>query len=356
MLLIKKIILLIIFISFGYLLFKLIRKRQQIRSAMAEGFFGSHTQQTELNSVNQNNNEPASIVSVVKTNLPLKEYFIKAAYNSALSGDFMNTEMIKYVLSRGCRFLDLEVFSIDNIPYVAYSTDSTFLDIDSKNKLQLSEVLKTIAGYGFMSPSPNPNDPIFIHFRIKSKDPELYKQIAMSIDLNLKTRLYKDERTGSIMVNGQTKLSKLMKKIIIVVDKSTAPNYKKYPECDLEPCYNLSRYVNMESGGDTIRSYKYDRIINQQTTPPHIRDNGLSTDISDLKMVFPDAGNDIIGALRNYGSNDLVLDYGVQIAFYRFYQIDTNLIEYEKLFSDNKSAFIPMSQLINYIKTKEDLE
>ena len=356
MLLIKKIILLIIFISFGYLLFKLIRKRQQIRSAMAEGFFGSHTQQTELNSVNQNNNEPASIVSVVKTNLPLKEYFIKASYNSALSGDFMNSDMVKYVLSRGCRFLDFEVFSIDNIPYVAYSTDSTFSDIDSKNKILLSDILKTIAGYGFMSPSPNPNDPIFIHFRIKSKDPELYKQIAMSIDLNLKTRLYKNEKTGSIMVNGQTKLSKLMKKIIIVLDKSTAPNYKSYPECDLEPCYNLSRYVNMESGGDTVRSYKYDRIINQQTTPPHIRDNGLSTDISDLKMVFPDAGSNIIGALRNYGSNDLVLDYGVQIAFYRFYQKDTNLIEYEKLFSDNKSAFIPMPLLINYIKTKEDLE
>ena len=43
------------------------------------------------------------------SDLPLKEYCIKASYNSAVSGNYVNKNMLKHVLSRGCRFLDLEI-------------------------------------------------------------------------------------------------------------------------------------------------------------------------------------------------------------------------------------------------------
>ena len=41
--------------------------------------------------------------------LPLREYCIKASYNSAYSGSTISDKMVKYVLSRGCRFLDLQI-------------------------------------------------------------------------------------------------------------------------------------------------------------------------------------------------------------------------------------------------------
>ena len=33
---------------------------------------------------------------------PLREYCIKSSYNTALSGNYTSTDMIKYVLGRGC--------------------------------------------------------------------------------------------------------------------------------------------------------------------------------------------------------------------------------------------------------------
>ena len=72
-------------------------------------------------------------------NLPLREYCIKSSYNTALSGKYVSTDMIKYVLTRGCRFLDFEIFYVDNGPCVAYSVDPTFVTVTSKNTIKLSE-------------------------------------------------------------------------------------------------------------------------------------------------------------------------------------------------------------------------
>jgi hypothetical protein len=175
----------------------------------------------------------------------------------------------------------------------------------------------------------------------------------MTIDTNLKPRLYNGK------VSGDTKLSQLMGKIIFIIDKTTAPEYMKYPECNSSdenvPCYNLDNYMNMESGGDNLRIYSYSRITNQAITPPEIRDDGLTTDTINYKMVIPDAGTSmkIFGILRNPNFDTLVADYGVQIACYRFYENDTNLMNYEESFSKHKSAFVPISKMIKYLEQQK---
>jgi hypothetical protein len=42
--------------------------------------------------------------------MELMQYCIKGSVNSAYSGQYISDEMVKYVLSRGCRFLDFEVY------------------------------------------------------------------------------------------------------------------------------------------------------------------------------------------------------------------------------------------------------
>ena len=48
------------------------------------------------------------------------------------------------MLSRGCPFLDFEIFYINNNPCVAYNIDPTFVIITSKKILSLNEVLKIL--------------------------------------------------------------------------------------------------------------------------------------------------------------------------------------------------------------------
>jgi hypothetical protein len=315
-----------------------------------EGFLGFSSKDSEINSVNKNKNIGGiANYPVEKTNLPLREYCIKSSYNTAQTGNYVNIDMISFVLSRGVRFLDFEILSIDNIPYVAYTTDSEYKNIDSSNKIKFIDVIKIIANDAFMSPSPNPGDPLFINLRIKTKNKEFFQKIAMIIDSNLKPRLYNGK------VSGDTKISELMGKIIFVIDKTTSPEYMKYPECSSDinvPCYNLDNYMNMESGGDNLRIYSYGRITSQSITPPLIHDDGITTDTVNYKMVIPDAGTGmkIFGILRNPNFDTLVGDYGVQIACYRFYENDTNLMNYEQAFSKHKSAFVPISKMLKYLE------
>jgi len=351
----KKIVIFIIIFITIYILIRLLQKRNDIKKQMnKEGFLGFSSKNSEINSVNKNKN----IVGIAnypieKANLPLREYCIKSSYNTAQTGNYVNIDMINYVLSRGVRFLDFEILSVDDIPYVAYTTDSEYKNIDSRNKIKFIEVIKIIANNAFMNPSPNPGDPLFINLRIKTNNKDLFEKIAMTIDTNLKPRLY----TGK--VSGDTKLSQLMGKIIFIIDKTTAPEYMKYPECNSSdenvPCYNLDNYMNMESGGDNLRIYSYSRITNQAITPPEVHDDGLTTDTINYKMVIPDAGTSmkIFGILRNPNFDTLVADYGVQIACYRFYENDTNLMNYEESFSKHKSAFVPISKMIKYLEQQK---
>lgn len=350
----KKILILIVIFITIYLLIRLLQKRNTIKIQMSkEGFLGFSSNDSEIKSVKKNNN----IVGVANylpenANLPLREYCIKSSYNTAQTGNYVNKDMINYVLSRGVRFLDFEILSIDDIPHVAYTTDSEYKNIDSRNKITFIEVIKIIANNAFMAPSPNPGDPLFVNLRIKSNNNEIFKKIAMTIDTNLKPRLYDGK------VSGDTKLSELMGKIIFIIDKTTAPEYMKYPVCGSDinvPCYNLDNYMNMESGGDQLRIYSYGRITNQAITPPQVHDDGLTTDIINYKMVIPDAGTGmkIFGFLRNPLFDTLVVDYGVQIACYRFYENDTNLMNYEAAFSKHKSAFVPISKMIKYLEEQK---
>jgi hypothetical protein len=340
----KKILILIVIFITIYLLIRLLQKRNAIKLQInKEGFLGFSSESSELNSTKKNNKTIVGIANYLpeNANLPLREYCIKSSYNTAQTGNYVNNDMINYVLSRGVRFLDFEILSVTDMPYVAYTTDSEYKNIDSRNKISFTEVIKTIANNAFMAPSPNPGDPLFVNLRIKSNNNEIFKKIAMTIDTSLKPRLYDGK------VSGNTKLSDLMGKVIFIIDKTTAPEYMKYPD--------LANYMNMESGGDNLRIYTYGRIASQSITPPHVHDDGITTDTINYKMVIPDAGTGmkIFGILRNPKFDTLVADYGVQIACYRFYENDTNLMTYEEAFSKHKSAFVPISKMIKYLEEQK---
>ena len=109
----------------------------------------------------------------------LKDYVIKSSYNSAVTGKNVNIDMVKYLLTRGVRLLDFEVLLIDDKPMITYTNDTSLETIETENTLLLDNVFSMLSTSAFVQPTPNLNDPLFIHLRIKSKgdDTKLYKLI-----------------------------------------------------------------------------------------------------------------------------------------------------------------------------------
>uniref|UniRef100_A0A6C0B8Y6 Phosphatidylinositol-specific phospholipase C X domain-containing protein n=1 Tax=viral metagenome TaxID=1070528 RepID=A0A6C0B8Y6_9ZZZZ len=142
-------------------------------------------------------------------NLPISQFAIKSSYNSCCSGEqnhYISNEMLMYVLSRGTRFIDLEISNIiidpsskTGTPYVVYPDYNATLPIDVKKCCKLDSVLKTLVKYGLMDnqsstagPTPNYTDPLFLHLRI-NVDPlynNLYQDVATCIKKNLIDYLY----------------------------------------------------------------------------------------------------------------------------------------------------------------------
>ena len=124
----KKIILFIAFVIFIYIIFDLYRRKQALALYLLnvkENFDvpnpSQSSEEIELNSMIYKDQQKITSVSTADMNMTLSQYVVKASYNSACTGNYVNTKAVEYVISRGCRFVDFEVFDISDVPYVAFS-------------------------------------------------------------------------------------------------------------------------------------------------------------------------------------------------------------------------------------------
>lgn len=275
----------------------------------------------------------------------LKDYIVKSSYNSAVTGKYVNIDMVKYLLRRGVRLLDFEVMLIDNAPMITYTDDKTLGTIESNNTLLLDNVFSMVVSGAFVQPTPNIKDPLFIHLRIKAEsgNDNLYKLIAKSIDSTLKGKLY----TGQI--NKDTTMSDIMGKIVIIVDKTINRQYKLASSCgpSEKDCYDLNKYVNLESGSDFLFLHRYSEILNLSYDHVRVEDTcPICTSTTNMRMVLPDTINK---NTKNPDIDDFILNYGSQFVLYKFYSKDAELERYEQLFDDNKGGIIPLAYAIDYL-------
>lgn len=308
-----------------------------------EGFGSPESEYTGLITEEANN-----IVSLGKsyTYRPLKEYVIKSSYNSAITGNYVNADMVKHLLKRGCRLLDFEVLYIEEKPFVTYTTDPKLETINTDNKVLLDNILSAAVSQAFTQPTPNYEDPLFIHLRVKSNNAAVYKAVAKSIDATLRAKLYPTKITD------KTKLSDVMGKVVIIMDKSANRKYADDSACGIKEkdCYNISKYINLESGSDTLYLNTYTDILNQNYDIVRIQDKcDICTDVKRYRMVIPDKLNNA----NNPDARELIGKHGCQLVTNRFYIRDENLDKYEKMFHDNKSGIIPLAFVLDYIKKRE---
>jgi hypothetical protein len=328
--LVKKFLILVIVLLAFFIIYNLLKSRQTIKinyiKEMKEGF-GESTgvSMTPL---------PEKYLS-----LPIREFIVKSSYNSAINDrNFATKEQIRHVLERGCRLIDFEIYTRNNIEFVSYSEDTQYQSMDTENeessRLTLGDAFNTVVGYAFTAPSPSPMDPLFVSLRIKDNETETYSRIANLIDYAFKNKLYK----GS--VTSKTKLEELMGKVIIVLDTTSSSKYKSLVRCpESSPCF--SNYVNIEAGSIHLPLYTYGNL---ETLPqkPVMTSNKLETDIKTFMMITPAQ----MDQLNSPSPANIIAKVYPQFLLYKFYKPGKELQEYEDIFNSNQTALVPVSLIV----------
>lgn len=338
----RKLLILAVIVIFSFVLFNLWQSRNKMKLS-SENFSLMNSDGREMSNMRNSDNGPG-VVSIETTNektlnMPLREFCVKSSFNTACSGTFMNTQAIQYVLSRGCRFIDFEVYLVDNILCVGVSSNplTGSQNITSTNTITLDAALRQVIVSGFSAPTPNPSDPLFVRIRLQSKNIDkrtsgIYKMAAMVITNTLVNRLYTETVTPS------TPLINIMGKIVLVWDKLSSPEYKSET--------SLTSLISMESGGDSMISNSYNTTLSLSILPPRIHDDEITSDVKIIRNISPD-NND--STVSNPNNIKMIGEYGAQYVCNRFYIKDANLLSYEKFFKNSRYAFVPFNVAIPYV-------
>lgn len=249
----------------------------------------------------------------------LKDYYIKTAYNACSGGsyknDFVDICNLKDVIKQGVRGLDFEIYSLNDQPIVATSTEDSYFIKETYNYVNFSDVLYTIQNYAFSnSTAPNSTDPIIIHLRIKSANKNMYENFSKlfksynSILLG-KSHSYENNKTNL----GDTPLLSLLGKIVVIVDRSNASFMQSN---------NFMEYVNMTSNSIFMRALRYMDI--KQT--PDLNEL-IAFNSSNMTIALPDTGTN-----PSNMSTILVRETGTQMLAIRYQEVD-------EFFNENKAFF-----------------
>lgn len=257
----------------------------------------------------------------------LKDYYIKSAYNCCSGGsyknDYVDTCILKNILKQGVRGLDFEIFSIDNKPVVATSTSDSFYVKETFNYIPFSDVMNIIRDYAFISSSaPNPNDPILIHLRIKSNNIEMYKNFAKLLKNYNSILLSKDYDSEYYGQNfGDVPLSKLTKKVIIIVDKSN----DAFMECP-----EFYKFINITSNSTYMRLLNYYDVKYSPDMNELIDFNKKN-----MTIAIPDKGSN-----PENPSSAILRENGCQMLALRYNNNNAQLEENEDFFKKHGYAFV----------------
>jgi hypothetical protein len=165
----------------------------------------------------------------------IDKYHIKASYNSAYNGKEISKDMLLYILSRGYRYLDFEVY-YDIVSsasgqlktaVVSYVDGSTVANVT----MTLTDILDIINLNAF-SNVENKNDPLFIQIRpiysmpsANDSEDVKNKKIGENTQLNTQIQNAFSSISTSYKYNGEvtssTKISSLLSKIVIIMDKTS---------------------------------------------------------------------------------------------------------------------------------------
>jgi len=281
---------------------------------------------------------------------PLKSFHIKSSINTAYDGKAISTDMIVYVLSRGYRFIDFEVYydsESDIKDAIVGFSDNGSYPATSNVDVTLSDALKITLINAFSSPVPNPGDPLFIQIRpmyrlLESTDDAKTTNTKIGNNLQLNAHIQRslailDSERFKGKVSENSNISDIMRKVIIVMDTESNKMNTKSKE--------LVAMINMSPQNKTITTYTMGNMKELKEK------NGLLE-------IMPYDANHAISTMNPYPFTIIsetrcnILPMMVWISSYiGGYQSAglSEIGEYETMFNDaGGAAFIQIDEAISY--------
>jgi len=365
----RKILIVLIIFIFIYIILRLVIKRIEIKNEI-EGY-----ENVNVNTVQNGYDCAVTIKNDLKTRLKnvqdninsnvflsdalyLRNYSIKASMNSAYNGKETSTDMINYVLSRGCRFLDFEVYIyrskdvnenevINTVVSVTKNKDSDFLPLD--NVLTVSEALYYTNMYAFNTTCPNYGDPLFIQLRPKiinnsefdTNKKSISSNINQAISENL-SELYKGK------VTSKTQVSDLFGKIIIVMDD------KQFPDCNQLINMSSNAILDKSSNLDSdMKTLSYGKILPIQQRLLNLKSDSYTCNTASItQVIFEDAS--YVSYTTNVNTDILFQSYSSQIIPMMFWNTGGELCNYESLFNKCGGGIVPLSFIYEELKKTDN--
>jgi hypothetical protein len=309
---------------------------------------------------------PNTIKSIPKNllDISLNQFCIKSSANSAYSGNYISDTMVQYVLSRGCRALDFEIYMDgEQKPIIGYSPDPTAINSSSryvlnKKPVYFSNMMNKIISYAFNSTygstytTPNKDDPLFINIRIKTdkNNKEILFNLIQDDIRNLYSKFpsyfYSDTSVGNIarfkyIDPVSVKIGELKRKIIIIFEKSA--NGGILPSSTS----SIHKY-NLLSDSTLSTKYYYQLYPNSfMSSPPTTTGSNTVSfkDPNQFVMVLPDTNK---GSQPNLNIFSSIQNYGYQMNMFQYHVNDMLLVENEDIFNTYNGGIIPISYCLSY--------
>jgi hypothetical protein len=201
----------------------------------------------------------------------LINYYVKSSYNSCCGGEYKNNFVslcaLEKCINDGCRFLDFEIYSYNNIPIVASSTANNNYIKETYNALLLDEVLKTIIELAFTSATADNNkgtachnDPLILNFRVMSTNITMLQEMGKLFEKHIpltsdKFLFQKDDAVLNM------KMKELFQKIIIICDFNPDPNILLNDKLTI-----LKNYVNLKGKSRQCNTFRYNNTTTIEDT------------------------------------------------------------------------------------------
>jgi|LauGreDrversion2_5_1035112.scaffolds.fasta_scaffold19478_2 hypothetical protein len=251
-------------------------------------------QKTELGSINTV--QTATQLQKIKDadlKQPLRNFYVKTALNCCCLGDWKNNYVdliaLQYAILQGYRCLDFEIYSVNDQPVVAASTNKkNFYHMETFNHLPFADVCRTINSYAFTQ-APNKEDPLLISLRIKSSNtaPSFIKGIIDGIKTFPTLGPEYNYEFGGHNLSKEP-IGNFKGKVVIIVDVSNQivnHNCTTDPTTKVQTGECLNQYINIGTNSPFLHKLDYEMGV---------KNTGNMTDLiehnkKNMSLVFPDA-------------------------------------------------------------------
>lgn len=270
-------------------------------------------------------------IKQTQQNQPLRNFYIKTAVNCCSLGDwnsnYVDLLALQYAILQGYRCLDFEIYSMNDKPVVAVSSDKkNYNHTETFNHLDFAEVCRTINSYAFTQ-APNKDDPLLISLRIKSNNtaPSFIQGIIDGI------KTFPTLGPDNNYENGGQNLSKhpvseFMKKVIIMADVSNPLTTSNCAPTD-KNC--LHQYINIGTNSPFLHKLEYEMGV--KNTPN--MDTLIDHNKKNMSIVFPDP------PYRVNTNFNVAKAFGCQLIGMMPQLKDANLEMYNDFFNKEGCAF-----------------